>query len=254
MTAVTKSVQDSVCLNHPNVPAVTRCTTCFKPICGACVITALDRDFCSDECVRSYTASRENVEAYAEDTRRRRKKGLFRLLVKLVILIAVVAAAYQYFGKNPDDLAQLKKKAAELAEKGKDIVAVNPMTIAELSRTLDELESAWQKKEFDNSSYFFANGALYLPFGSTTPVPVGEFVALVSNNMTDSFSLTKKSQWVKIPNKEHYAAEIAILFRKEKTGGSLNRLLRARVVLGKSGGRWKIGRVKALSPLKTIQD
>ena len=45
---------DKVCPNHPNATAVSRCETCFKPLCSECAISKEDKDFCSKTCETNY--------------------------------------------------------------------------------------------------------------------------------------------------------------------------------------------------------
>ncbi len=40
----------SVCLNHPNVPAVARCAVCRKPICADCIVKKDGVVYCSTKC------------------------------------------------------------------------------------------------------------------------------------------------------------------------------------------------------------
>ena len=39
-------ISESVCLNHPDTPAVTRCATCSKPICKQCIVSKNGSSYC----------------------------------------------------------------------------------------------------------------------------------------------------------------------------------------------------------------
>ena len=122
MAARDKSVANSVCLNHPDRPADTRCTTCHKPICNECAIRDGNNVFCSDQCRENYDSTRENVEAFQERKRREKRRKMIKRLIILIILIAIGAAAYKYFADNPDDLKKLREKTDSLRQKAGEVV------------------------------------------------------------------------------------------------------------------------------------
>jgi uncharacterized membrane protein YvbJ len=122
MPAKNKSVSNSVCLNHPDRSAETRCVTCFKPLCSECAIRdAEGNDFCSEQCRRNYENSRENVDNFHAQERRIKRRKKIRRLVILVILIVLGVAAYKHFKDNPDDLKKLKHSTETLREKAKTV-------------------------------------------------------------------------------------------------------------------------------------
>ena len=115
MATAERSVKNSVCLNHPERPASTRCTVCFKPICGECAVTDEGGTFCSPECVAGFDRTQGSVAAWREQGARARARRRRARLVKLLILIALGVAAYLYFTRHPGKLDQLKDKAGKAA-------------------------------------------------------------------------------------------------------------------------------------------
>ena len=122
MAAKNKSVRDSVCLNHPDRAAETRCVTCFKPLCAECALHDPEgNDFCSEQCRQNYENSRENVDNFHAQERRIKRRKRIRRLVILVILIAIGVAAYKHFKNNPDDLKKLKQSTETLRDKAEKV-------------------------------------------------------------------------------------------------------------------------------------
>lgn len=113
MSAKTKAPTNSVCLNHPDRAAVSRCTTCFKPICGECVIRSQGEAFCSEQCKANCESTRPGVEEFQERENRRRAARRRRRLVILVVLAVVAYLAYRQYRANPNAVQELKQKAEE---------------------------------------------------------------------------------------------------------------------------------------------
>ena len=101
---------NSVCLNHPDRPAVSRCTTCFKPICGECIVRAHGEEFCSRQCADNYEGTRAGVAEYEEQEKRRKTARRRRRIVFLVILAGLGYFGYRYAKSNPGALDALKDK------------------------------------------------------------------------------------------------------------------------------------------------
>jgi hypothetical protein len=116
MAAQERSVRNSVCLNHPERPAITRCTVCFKPVCAECAISSADGTFCSTTCQENLERTRGNVEAWRQQGARERARRVRRRLIKLIILIALGIAAYLYFTRHPGKLDELKERAGRTAD------------------------------------------------------------------------------------------------------------------------------------------
>jgi hypothetical protein len=111
---------NSVCLNHPDRPAATRCTTCFKPICAECVVRAHGEEFCSSQCSANYDETRDGVERFQEQNRKRRAAQRRRRLVILIILGVAAYFAYRYYRQNPNAIQELKQKSSEMGRELKN--------------------------------------------------------------------------------------------------------------------------------------
>ncbi len=82
------------CLNHPDVPAVTHCAQCHKPLCESCIESeAGEAMFCSAQCAAK---NRGFYARYPSSSARR--SGWISLLIKLVVL-AAIAVALLYGGR-----------------------------------------------------------------------------------------------------------------------------------------------------------
>jgi hypothetical protein len=121
MSAKAKPPTDSVCLNHPDRSATTRCCTCFKPICGECVVRAHGEDFCSAECRQNYENTRPGVDEFQERLARRRAASRRRRLILLAVLVVGGYFAYRYFRDNPDAVQKIQQKSEEAIQKGRDL-------------------------------------------------------------------------------------------------------------------------------------
>ena len=87
-------ISDSVCLNHPDTPAVTRCATCGKPVCKNCIVNKNGSNYCSQVCADNAQKSAGRVSEVMESRKRADSRRGVRTLVILIILIAAGAAAY----------------------------------------------------------------------------------------------------------------------------------------------------------------
>lgn len=108
-----------VCLNHTGREATTKCTTCFKPLCGECAIKNAGKNFCSQQCMSNYASTNERIGYLDERTRASKR---FKLIMLIIILFALAAAcvfAFSWFKRNPSTLENLKKDAQSIGEKVK---------------------------------------------------------------------------------------------------------------------------------------
>ncbi len=111
-------ISDSVCLNHPDTPAVTRCATCGKPICRSCIVSQNGSNYCSQLCAANAEKSAGRVSAVMESRKRADSRRGARTLIILVILIAGAAAAYYFYTRNKDDVDRfVQKTEKELGKK-----------------------------------------------------------------------------------------------------------------------------------------
>lgn len=102
-----------VCPNHPNTEAVSRCTACFKPLCGDCVMERNGEDFCSEKCAVGHFTTNAHVGDMLERDRRRARAKMIRNLVILVILAALAAAGYVYYQQNKDAVDRRIREGGE---------------------------------------------------------------------------------------------------------------------------------------------
>ena len=106
-------ISDSVCLNHPNTPAVTRCATCGKPVCEICIVTRNGINYCSQVCAANAEKSAGRVDMVMESKKRANSKSKIRSFLILIILILIAAAAYYFYTQNKDDVNDFMKKTEQ---------------------------------------------------------------------------------------------------------------------------------------------
>ena len=106
-------ISESVCLNHPDTPAVTRCATCGKPICERCIVSRNGSNYCSETCADNAMNSVGRVNDVLENKRKVDAKGKKRTLIVIVILIAAAAAGYYYYTQNKDDVNRFPLQRAK---------------------------------------------------------------------------------------------------------------------------------------------
>ncbi|NLZ63198.1 MAG: hypothetical protein GX902_05265 [Lentisphaerae bacterium] len=123
---MSKSLRGSVCLNHPDVPAVARCATCSKPICKECVQTHDKVNYCSQLCYEN--AQRTGMLV---DDVKRRKRGAelgrrIRQFVYFLLLLALLAAGYWFYTRNKAkvdrSLQQLQQTVEEKSSTAADTI------------------------------------------------------------------------------------------------------------------------------------
>ena len=103
----------SVCLNHPDTPAVTRCAACGKPICEQCIVESNGSRFCSEQCAENAAKSYDRVTTMAAGKARAEKRSSMRAVIIVIILAAIAAAAYYYYTNNKKDVDRLVRKAEQ---------------------------------------------------------------------------------------------------------------------------------------------
>lgn len=96
-----RNAKDSVCLRHTDRPAVTRCETCFRPLCEECRIPRDNVDFCSEQCAIGYTDTQKRMEAFEKQTRRVKGRRLRRLLLRWLIVAAIAGGIYYWCRAHP---------------------------------------------------------------------------------------------------------------------------------------------------------
>ena len=92
----------SVCLNHPNVPAVARCAVCRKPICADCIVKKDGVVYCSAKCRDDAIRTGAMVEGVQESKKRSNSNRMIMNLIKLIILLALIAGGWFAYNKMKD--------------------------------------------------------------------------------------------------------------------------------------------------------
>lgn len=103
-------ISESVCLNHPDTPAVIRCATCGKPICQACIVRRNSSAYCSDTCADNAENSFDRVNDVIENKKKVDAKNRVRTIIILIILAAVAAGAYFYYTQNKSEVDRFINK------------------------------------------------------------------------------------------------------------------------------------------------
>ncbi len=107
---------ESVCLNHPDTPAVTRCATCSKPICKRCIVSRNGVNYCSKACAENAMETVGQVNRTLEEKRRTDLRTRRRAIIVLLIIILAAAAASWYYNQNKSDVDRLMRKTGEKLE------------------------------------------------------------------------------------------------------------------------------------------
>ena len=93
------NVEGKVCLNHTSTPAVSRCTTCFKPICSNCIVQVNAEHFCSEACAENHIRTSADITRF----KGKQKSGLF----KKVIILAILGALAWFGWTRKDDIMKI---------------------------------------------------------------------------------------------------------------------------------------------------
>lgn len=101
----------SVCLNHPDTPAVTRCVTCGKPLCENCIVAG---KYCSDSCRNAGISGAQRAGEVVKERRKTNAKGASRAVAITLIIALIAACAYWYYQKNS---RKFNAKGSKLVQK-----------------------------------------------------------------------------------------------------------------------------------------
>lgn len=86
--------REEMCLDHPSVPAETRCRQCQKPICKDCIKSDAAGQFCSFDCsskFKDFQAGKKPETA--------KKGGMAKKVIIVVIVLAVaIFVGGKFFG------------------------------------------------------------------------------------------------------------------------------------------------------------
>ena len=93
-------ISESVCLNHPDTPAATRCATCGRPICRKCIVNRNGAEYCSEICADNARNAEVRVNSVMASKKKSEAGKRIRTIIILIILIVAAAAGYRYYKKN----------------------------------------------------------------------------------------------------------------------------------------------------------
>ena len=109
-------INGSVCLNHPNTPAVKRCAVCSKPLCAECVQMHDGVPYCSKLCWEN--AKRTGL--LVNDVQKRKKsaegKAFIRKIIYLIIIAALAYGGYYLYTRNKSTVDAQLQKAKNVGE------------------------------------------------------------------------------------------------------------------------------------------
>jgi hypothetical protein len=114
-----------VCLNHTNVPAVSRCETCFKPLCEECVLEVEGSHFCSEKCAGDGIDKKGRIAVLDSKNQKSRTSAVITKIVIFIILAGLAYAGYVYWQNNQSKVNKFTKemqKAAQTVEKKAEAV------------------------------------------------------------------------------------------------------------------------------------
>lgn len=97
-------ISDSVCLNHPDIPAAARCAACGKPICESCILKRNGSSYCSERCAEDAEKADGRVKEVMEGTQRVHARKRVRMLFLLFSLLLLCLAAYAFYARNSEKI------------------------------------------------------------------------------------------------------------------------------------------------------
>ena len=113
---MSSKINGSVCLNHPNVPAIAHCATCRKPICADCAKTAEGITCCSKACLQNALDSRAVVGDIMARKKKSESKRIIRNLIVLLIVLVLAWFAYQHREQLLDLFRKGKAKTEQVSK------------------------------------------------------------------------------------------------------------------------------------------
>ena len=137
------NISESVCLNHPDTPAVCRCATCGKPVCSQCVVSRNGSSYCSEKCADDAANSVGRVNSTLDEKARSDAKRAVRAIVTVIILLAVAAAGYFLYRRNEKKvdsfIRKTENKVVSGAKDAKDSIQQGIPTSSSYKRSRENL-------------------------------------------------------------------------------------------------------------------
>ena len=116
-------IKGSVCLNHPNTPAVAHCAVCRKPVCKECVKIYDGTSFCSRDCYEKSLRTGKMVEEVVEKRNAVETKRMIRNIIIIIVIAALAFGGYKYYKANKAKIdaeaRRLKNQTEQAAQKAK---------------------------------------------------------------------------------------------------------------------------------------
>ena len=98
----------SVCLNHTDTEAVTRCAACGKPLCANCIaVSDNGRDYCSQACYTRGTAAAERSAGVVSE-KSSTAKSMIALKNTIIMVIVCEIFTKLYLATADDGLDCVK--------------------------------------------------------------------------------------------------------------------------------------------------
>ncbi len=99
----------SVCLNHTDRPANTRCSACHKPICNECIVMDTGAIYCSQACAQGAARFRGKYVPEERPGFFARLASYCTSLLGLAFVVSIVVVVGAYGLKIPFFINLLKK-------------------------------------------------------------------------------------------------------------------------------------------------
>ena len=103
-------VSNNVCPNHPDTPAVARCSVCGKPVCAKCLVTRNGVQYCSDRCAALAESRQADVGMVLESKRKVDSARKVRSVIIFILIVAAAAAGYYYYRTHRNDVKRFIRK------------------------------------------------------------------------------------------------------------------------------------------------
>ncbi len=121
MAEPSAKMEGKFCAHHRETPAVSRCFTCFTPLCQDCIVPVKGRDFCSKECANNHFEVQLHIDDATARAVARRRKALLKKLILLLILGGAIIGGWYVWTKvlSPAQRRRLTTKGRKLGSEVK---------------------------------------------------------------------------------------------------------------------------------------
>ena len=112
-----EKINGSVCLNHPDTPAVAHCAVCRKPVCKECQKIYEGVTYCSKECYDNAKRTGVMVDDVIQKRSAVEFKRKIRNIIVLLVIVALAFAGWTYYKKNKSTIDAKAKSLKQQTEK-----------------------------------------------------------------------------------------------------------------------------------------